>query len=155
MTLKKAYVYSTLSLDFEREINTADNPHGLAAANLDKNMVVAAVPSSKKTGQISVTFFNEKEKTLEIQAHKSIPGMFVFNIEGSLLASVSDKGKLIRVFSMKDGSAIREFRRGTAKASIYSICFDASSSFIACSGSSGTLHVFSMTMESKSNAKSS
>jgi hypothetical protein len=39
---------------------------------------------------------------------------------------------------------LQEVRRGTEKAEIYSIIFDNSSKFIACSSDRGTIHIFSL-----------
>jgi WD repeat-containing protein 45 len=39
---------------------------------------------------------------------------------------------------------LREFRRGTDRAEIYSLAFNFNSSFLACSSDKGTVHVFSL-----------
>ena len=45
------------------------------------------------------------------------------NFQGTLLATASDKGTLIRLFSTEDGTPMQEVRRGSDKAEIYSIAF--------------------------------
>ena len=64
------------------------------------------------------------------------------NIAGTLLATASDKGTLIRIFSTEDGSPLQEVRRGSDKAEIYSIAFDKNTHWIACSSDKGTIHIF-------------
>ena len=39
---------------------------------------------------------------------------------------------------------MHEVRRGSDKAEIYSICFDRSSQWIACSSDKGTIHIFTV-----------
>ena len=64
------------------------------------------------------------------------------NFTGSLLATASDKGTLIRLFSTEDGTPLQEVRRGSDKAEIYSLSFDKNSNWIACSSDKGTVHIF-------------
>lgn len=66
------------------------------------------------------------------------------NFQGNLLATASDKGTLIRLFSTEDGTPLQEVRRGTDKAEIYSIAFDKMSHWIACSSDKGTIHIFTV-----------
>lgn len=66
------------------------------------------------------------------------------NYNGSLLATASDKGTLIRIFETEEGAPLQEVRRGSDKAEIYSITFDKSSRWIACSSDKGTIHIFTV-----------
>ncbi len=71
------------------------------------------------------------------------------NFQGTLLATASDKGTLIRIFSTEDGTPLQEVRRGVDKADIYSICFDKKTKWIACSSDKGTIHIFSLLIGQK------
>ena len=66
------------------------------------------------------------------------------NYAGTLLATASDKGTLIRIFSTATGKALHELRRGAEKAEICSICFDMKSNWLACSSDRSTIHIFSI-----------
>jgi len=66
------------------------------------------------------------------------------NFSGTVLATASDRGTLIRIFSTGTGKALHELRRGAEKADIYSICFDMKSQWLACSSDRSTIHIFSV-----------
>ena len=66
------------------------------------------------------------------------------NFNGSLVASASEKGTIIRIFATDTGHAIQEVRRGSEKAEIYSLSFDKNSNWMACSSDKGTIHIFSL-----------
>ena len=87
----------------------------------------------------------EKSHSHVIQAHSSNLSQLALNFTGSILATASEKGTLIRLFSTDDGSAIQEVRRGYDKAEIYSISLDKTSNWIACSSDKGTVHIFAVT----------
>lgn len=87
----------------------------------------------------------EKNHSHVIEAHSSSLSQIALNFTGSILATASDKGTLIRLFSTEDGSPIQEVRRGSDKAEIYSISFDKMSNWIACSSDKGTIHLFAVT----------
>ena len=50
---------------------------------------------------------------------------------------------LIRYFLLL-GEPLRELRRGTDRAEIYCIAFNAATTFLACSSDKGTIHIFSL-----------
>ena len=66
------------------------------------------------------------------------------NLEGTWLATASEKGTLIRIFDTTSGAQLRELRRGADKAVIYSITFNHSSDWLAVSSDKGTVHVFAI-----------
>merc|ERR1711981_45685 len=71
------------------------------------------------------------------------------NIQGTRIATASDKGTLIRIFNTEDGKLLSELRRGTQAAIIYSINFSPDSSLVCVSSSHGTIHLFATEDSSK------
>lgn len=86
----------------------------------------------------------DKNLSLSVVAHESQIAILSMNYDGSLLASASDKGTLIRLFRTDTGQLLHEVRRGIDKAEIYSVCFNSSSKLLACSSDKGTIHIFSL-----------
>jgi WD40 repeat protein len=76
----------------------------------------------------------------------------VLNLEGTLLATASDKGTLVRIFDTVTGAKVREFRRGTTAANIYSIAFSRNSNYIIVGSDKGTVHVYALYDPSKGPA---
>jgi WD40 repeat protein len=86
----------------------------------------------------------DKNKSIKIPAHQAALSALCLNYVGTFLATASEKGTLIRIFSTDNGQALQEVRRGSENAVIYSICFDMQSNWLACSSNKGTVHIFSI-----------
>jgi WD40 repeat protein len=84
-----------------------------------------------------------------INAHENSISCLALNNDGSLLATSSEKGTLIRIFRADDGAYLQELRRGKEKAEIYSIAFDVASMYLATSSDRGTVHIWSLTTTHK------
>ncbi|KKY30153.1 putative autophagy-like protein 18 [Diaporthe ampelina] len=56
-----------------------------------------------------------------IEAHRSPLSCIALNSDGTLLATASETGTIIRVFSVPRGQKLYQFRRGTYPSTIYSI----------------------------------
>lgn len=77
-----------------------------------------------------------------IEAHRSPLCCICLNSEGTLLASASETGTIIRVFSIPRGQKLYQFRRGTYPSTIYSMSFNLSSTLLCVSSTSDTVHIF-------------
>uniref|UniRef100_A0A480KMV7 WD repeat domain phosphoinositide-interacting protein 1 isoform a n=1 Tax=Sus scrofa TaxID=9823 RepID=A0A480KMV7_PIG len=88
------------------------NPTGLCALSINHSNSYVAYPGSLTTGEI-VLYDGHSLKTLcTIAAHEGTLAAIAFNAAGSKLASASEKGTVIRVFSVPEGQKLYEFRRG-------------------------------------------
>jgi autophagy-related protein 18 len=61
-----------------------------------------------------------------------------------MLATASDKGTVVRVFSVPDAKKLWQFRRGSSSARIWSINFNLASSLLAVSSDSSTIHIYKL-----------
>lgn len=68
----------------------------------------------------------------------------MISTDGQFFATASAKGTIIRVFSIKDKTMVKELRRGKTECTINSIAFNVGSSRLACTSAHGTVHVFSL-----------
>jgi WD40 repeat protein len=138
----KVYVYRFSDLKLLDQISTTSNPKGLICLCSDPANNVLAIPGLAK-GSIRVEHYDISKTTI-IKAHDTELSQMALNIDGSRLASASEKGTLIRLWDTATGDALREFRRGMDRAEIYCICFDPITTFLACSSDKGTIHIFSL-----------
>lgn len=77
-----------------------------------------------------------------IEAHRSPLCCMCLNNEGNILATASETGTIIRVFSVPRGQKLFQFRRGTYPSTIYSMSFNLSSTLLCVSSTSDTVHIF-------------
>ena len=77
-----------------------------------------------------------------VEAHRSPLCCIALNSDGTLLATASETGTIIRVFSVPHGRKLYQFRRGTYPSTIYSMSFNLSSTLLCVSSTSDTVHIF-------------
>ena len=128
-------------------LKTFTNKIGIFGISLDPKINMISYPSPDAGKIITKDYDNKIEGDFivsEINAHKNEIIALVMNYDGSLIASASERGTIIKIFKSKDGSLLQELRRGTEPAEIYSLAFDFKSRFIACSSNKGTVHIFNI-----------
>lgn len=119
---------------------TYSNPDGLCVINHDKDNFVVATLGLKK-GEIMI-WEPLADKQRLIQAHNSNIEHLSINNNGSMIATASETGTLLRVFV---GNELKyEFRRGTYSSRIYDLQFSKDNKILACCSSSGTVHLFDL-----------
>ena len=104
----------------------------------------AAPSSAPSTGD--VLLFSTRSLTVAnvIQAHKSPISFLSINSTGTMLATASEKGTVIRVWSIPGAEKLYQFRRGTREARIYSINFNLVSTLLCVSSAHDTVHIFKL-----------
>jgi WD40 repeat protein len=148
----KIYVHSFASPPKNiSTFETCENPLGIAA--LSPGSYQSQVPNSqilafpaRVEGQIQIVDIssNGKERNLVsiIKAHKSKIRCIALNKSGTMIASASETGTIIRVYSTQTCSLLYEFRRGLDRAVVYSMEFSQNGSKLAVLSDKQTLHVY-------------
>ncbi|KAK4036417.1 WD repeat domain phosphoinositide-interacting protein 2 isoform X1 [Daphnia magna] len=123
--------------------DTPPNPQGLCALSPNNDHCYLAYPGSSSIGEVQIfDAYNLQAKTM-IPAHDSPLAAIAFSSTGTLIATASEKGTVIRIFKVSDGARLHEFRRGVKRcATIYSLAFSADSNFLVASSNTETVHVF-------------
>jgi WD40 repeat protein len=138
----RIYVYNFADLKLLHQIETLSNTKGICALSPTPKTCVLACPGQRK-GEVRVELYGVK-KTRFIQAHESSLACLSLSLDGSLLATASNKGTLVRIFNTADGTKLQELRRGAHPAEIYSLAFHPNLRWLAVSSAKGTVHVFAL-----------
>ncbi|KAL8413233.1 hypothetical protein RB594_004745 [Gaeumannomyces avenae] len=125
--------------------DTADNPLGLCDMS-DRHI---AFPG-RTAGQVQLVEITTSSVSI-VPAHSASLVAIRFSPDGSLLATASEKGTIIRVWATATGARVAELRRGWDPATIFSLGFSPSGAMLACTSDKGTLHVYDVPHPSKPN----
>ncbi|XP_023612711.1 WD repeat domain phosphoinositide-interacting protein 1 isoform X9 [Myotis lucifugus] len=129
------------------------NPTGLCALSINHSNSYVAYPGSLTTGEIVLYDGHSLKTVCTIAAHEGTLAAITFNASGSKLASASEKGTVIRVFSVPEGQKLYEFRRGMKSphaalrsryVTISSLAFSMDSQFLCASSNTETVHIFKL-----------
>jgi hypothetical protein len=143
---KKIYIFNFYTLETIAILDTFSNPSGIIGiSNGENNKLIIAFPIEAQ-GHVFVgnCSSNEVQEFSKIPAHNSKIACISINKEGTLLATASNKGTLIRIFTTGGGVKFSEFRRGTKNVTMNCLSFDLNNKFIGCISNVGTMHVFSI-----------
>ncbi|XP_019794236.1 WD repeat domain phosphoinositide-interacting protein 1 isoform X1 [Tursiops truncatus] len=121
------------------------NPTGLCALSINHSNSYVAYPGSRTTGEIVLYDGHALKTVCTVAAHEGALAAIAFNASGSRLASASEKGTVIRVFSVPDGQKLYEFRRGMKRyVTISSLAFSMDSQLLCASSNTETVHIFKL-----------
>ena len=141
--LKKIYVFNINTLDTIDVFDTYENINGIIGYSSGDLISVLAFPYIEK-GKVKLINFNSLNQPPIVNAHESKIYCLSVNHNGTLLATASDKGTLIRIYNIIDGKFLTELRRGSKNAEINCIVFDEQNKYVGCASGGGTIHIFSI-----------
>ncbi|KAJ9669485.1 autophagy protein [Coniosporium apollinis] len=158
------YLYDISNMKLLYTIETSPNPNAICALSpsSERNYIVYPLPQktapnsfappshapptgshvAPTTGEVLIFDATKMEAVNVIEAHQAPLSCIALNNEGTLLATASEKGTIIRVFSVPDAQKLFQFRRGSIPARIFSMSFNATSTLLCVSSGSETVHIF-------------
>ena len=170
------FMYDISNMRLLHQQSTPLNPAGICALSPNSESNYLAVPHYQKTatspqmqpahvpksvvreavcGDVLLYDLNKMEEVTVIQAHQTPLSCVAINNDGTLMATSSEKGTVIRVFSIPDGKKLYQFRRGSMPARIYCMTFNATSTLLCVSSATETIHVFKLAPPSTNTSASS
>ncbi|KAG8716998.1 autophagy protein, partial [Ceratobasidium sp. 394] len=158
------YIYDISTMRLMHVIETSPNPNAICALSPSSDPSYLAYPSptpsptaptsapasssttTAPTASGDVLIFDTRllAVTNIVRAHKAPLAHISLNSTGTLLATASEKGTVIRVFSVPAAERLYEFRRGVRGARIHCITFNAVSTLLAVSSATDTVHIFKL-----------
>uniref|UniRef100_A0A674DRC7 WD repeat domain, phosphoinositide interacting 2 n=1 Tax=Salmo trutta TaxID=8032 RepID=A0A674DRC7_SALTR len=133
---------------------TPPNPSGLCALSINSDNCYLAYPGSATIGEVQVFDTVNLRAANMIPAHDSPLAAVVFDASGTKLATASEKGTVIRVFSIPEGQKLFEFRRGVKRCvSICSLAFSIEGLYLSASSNTETVHIFKLETQKEKPAE--
>jgi autophagy-related protein 18 len=108
-------------------------------SHVPKSIVKEAI-----SGDVLLYDLNKMEEVTVIPAHQTPVSCIAINYDGTLMATSSEKGTVIRIFAIPSGKKLFQFRRGSMPARIYSMSFNAASTLLCVSSATETIHIFKL-----------
>ncbi|XP_022185258.1 WD repeat domain phosphoinositide-interacting protein 4 [Nilaparvata lugens] len=141
-------------------LQTRLNPLGLCEVTpiMTAERHLLAFPGHKLGSVQLVDLLNTEAGTstapVTVNAHNGELACIALNQQGTMVATASCKGTLIRVWDTVRRNRLVELRRGSDPATLYCINFSQDSDYMCCSSDKGTVHIFAL-KETRLNKRSS
>jgi WD40 repeat protein len=121
-----------------QDYETVNNPYGLCC--LGKNIV--AFPG-RMSGQVRLYDLGTGNISI-IPAHTTPLRAIALSPKGDMVATASEQGTLIRLWSFPSCAKIVEYRRGVDPAVVFSLAFSPNGMILAATSDKSTLHIFDL-----------
>ncbi|XP_032684310.1 WD repeat domain phosphoinositide-interacting protein 2 isoform X4 [Odontomachus brunneus] len=125
--------------------DTPPNLSGLCTLSICSDNCYLAYPGSSTIGEVQIFDAIHLQAKTMIPAHDSPLAALAFSSTGTKVATASEKGTVIRVFDVHEGTKLFEFRRGVKRCvTISSLSFSSDSMWLCCSSNTETVHIFKL-----------
>jgi WD40 repeat protein len=135
----RAYEIQRQVLAFE--FPTFRNPLGVGDLSASVENPLAAFPGDR-LGFVTVKPLLSASDVVVFPAAKHPISLVRFSPDGSLVATASEKGTLIRIFGSRNGELLSVFRRGALTSVVRALCFSPSNAKLVAVSANGTVHLF-------------
>jgi autophagy-related protein 18 len=168
---EEIYLYDISNMSLLYTIATSPNPNAICALSPSSENCYIAYPLPKPreetgdkrpshapplstyvpptSGEVLIFDTIALKPVNVVEAHRAPLSSIALNNEGTLLATASETGTIIRVFSVPKGTKLFQFRRGTYPSTIYSMSFNLSSTLLCVSSTSDTVHIFRLNAQNQ------
>lgn len=112
---------------------------------------------SLTTGHVDYYTDIKKKEHKTFKCHDGDIRAIALNSEGTLMATCSNKGTLIRIWNLTSDNTtpLLELRRGMTQTQIHSLAFSNDSRFLVVTSSSPTIHIYNIPKEGEASKNSS
>ncbi|KAL1836880.1 hypothetical protein VTJ49DRAFT_4536 [Mycothermus thermophilus] len=161
---EEIYLYDISNMGLLHTIATSPNPNAIFSLSPSSERCYMAYPMPKArddqndrrpahapppslyvpptSGEV-IIFDTDTGKAVNIiEAHRSPLSYVALNKDGTMVATASETGTIIRVFSVPGGRKLFQFRRGTIPSSISCMSFNMSGTLLCVSSATETVHIF-------------
>ncbi|KNB44185.1 autophagy-related protein 18A-like protein [Blastocystis sp. subtype 4] len=142
VTINNVYMYNRDTLKKVSEYSTVENSLGVIASNSE----CIVIPGQERG---SLTVISHEGGIVHLKAHSNYLQSVYLADRGSLIATASEKGTLIRLFDIEDGRKCQEFRRGYDKAAISLLCVSQDQKYMMCAIDRTIISIFEISESEK------
>lgn len=145
---EKVYFYNlqnTKRLDF---FETYYNNNGTCSMCAERAIFATL---GMNLGEVCIKKYDVNHENICFKAHSSQIHTLALNTDGTLLATSSELGTIIRIFDTKSGKSLCEFRRGFIYSNIVCLRFSEDNKWLACVSFKKqhfSIHIFKITQMS-------
>ena len=125
-------------------LETVSNPKGLCAVSVGSPTAWTLVCPGASRGNVRIQRGLDDSISSSVVAHSNSLAALAVNQNGTIAASASESGTVVKLFSAQDGQLLYEFRRGTSSVIISSLSFRLDSKFLLVGSASQTVHIFKL-----------